>query len=129
MIKKASLTLSFLFLIVFFSAFSIEKKQKTIKTIIIDAGHGGHDVGARGQYSNEKDICLAIETKLADMIRKEFPEIRIIRTRTNDDYVHLHKRADLANHNRGDLFISIHVNSAPPVQHKEFTGIRPLSAM
>ncbi|HZG99535.1 MAG TPA: N-acetylmuramoyl-L-alanine amidase [Flavisolibacter sp.] len=122
MIKKASLTLSFLFLIVFLSAFSIEKKQKAIKTIIIDAGHGGHDVGARGQYSNEKDICLAIETKLADMIRKEFPEIRIIRTRTNDDYVHLHKRADLANHNRGDLFISIHVNSAPPVQHKEFTG-------
>jgi N-acetylmuramoyl-L-alanine amidase len=56
------------------------------------------------------------------MISSSFPGVKVIRTRSNDEYVHLHKRADVANHNHGDLFISIHVNSAPAVQHKEFIG-------
>jgi N-acetylmuramoyl-L-alanine amidase len=122
MLKKTLLTLSFFGLVTVLASFTFEKKQKAIRTIIIDAGHGGHDVGARGQYSNEKDICLAVESKLAELIRKEYPEIKLVRTRTNDEYVQLRRRADMANQNHGDLFISIHVNSAPPRQNKEFIG-------
>jgi len=122
MLKKTLLTLSFFSLLTVLASFTFEKKQKALRTIIIDAGHGGHDVGARGQYSNEKDICLAIESKLAELIRKEYPEIKLIRTRSSDEYVQLRRRADMANQNHGDLFISIHVNSAPPKQHKEFIG-------
>jgi N-acetylmuramoyl-L-alanine amidase len=122
MLKKTFLTLSFFGLLTALASFTFEKKQKAIRTIIIDAGHGGHDVGARGAYSNEKDICLAVESKLAELIRNEYPEIKLIRTRPTDDYVQLRRRADMANQNHGDLFISIHVNSAPPRQHKEFIG-------
>jgi N-acetylmuramoyl-L-alanine amidase len=123
MIKKFLLTISFLFTTTFLISFNNKEiPKRAIKTIIIDAGHGGHDVGAKGVYSYEKDICLAIETKLAEIMRKQFPEIQIIRTRSSDNFVHLHKRADIANHSKGELFISIHVNAAPPVQHKEFTG-------
>ncbi|WP_066401159.1 N-acetylmuramoyl-L-alanine amidase family protein [Flavisolibacter tropicus] len=122
MLKKTLLTLSFFSLLTVLVSFTFEKRQKAIRTIIIDAGHGGNDVGARGAYSNEKDICLAVESKLAELIRKEYPEIKLIRTRPTDDYVQLHTRADIANKNHGDLFISIHVNSAPAVQHKEFIG-------
>jgi N-acetylmuramoyl-L-alanine amidase len=122
MLKKTLLTLSIFSLLTILASFSFEKKQKALHTIILDAGHGGHDVGARGAYSNEKDICLAIETKLAEIVRKDYPEIKLIRTRSRDEFVHLHKRADVANQNRGELFISIHVNSAPAQQHREFIG-------
>lgn len=124
MLKKSFLILSFLCFITLFFSFTKKERQKAIKTIIIDAGHGGHDVGAKGDFSYEKDICLAIETKLAEIIRKDFPEIRLIRTRSTDDFVHLHRRADIANQNKGDLFISIHVNAAPDVQHKELSGYK-----
>jgi N-acetylmuramoyl-L-alanine amidase len=110
------------------SSFGEKKEWQPLRTIIIDAGHGGHDAGAHGEYSNEKDICLAIETKLAELIRKEHPGVQVIRTRTTDDFVHLHKRADIANHNKGDLFLSIHVNAAPPIQHKEFTGYKTVTS-
>lgn len=127
MLKKTLLTLSFFSLLTVLTSFTFEKKQKALRTVIIDAGHGGHDVGARGQYSNEKDICLAVESKLAELIRKEYPEIKLIRTRNTDEYVQLRRRADIANQNHGELFISIHVNSAPPRQHKELTGYKTVT--
>ncbi len=122
--KKILLLLAVFAAITTLSSFSEKKARQPLRTIIIDAGHGGHDVGARGQYSTEKDICLAIETKLAELIRKEHPGVQVIRTRSTDDFVHLHKRADIANHNKGELFLSIHVNAAPPVQHKTLTGYK-----
>ena len=124
MLKKTSLVFAFFCLSALLISSTTEKKQKAVRTIIIDAGHGGHDVGAKGQFSVEKDICLDIESKLADLIKKNYPDIRVIRTRSTDDFVHLHKRADIANHNKGDLFLSIHVNAAPPKQHKELTGYK-----
>jgi N-acetylmuramoyl-L-alanine amidase len=122
MLKKIFLVFSFLSVSTFLVSFIPVPKQKAIRTIVVDAGHGGHDVGAKGVFSYEKDICLAIETKLVEAMRKQFPEIQIIRTRGTNEFVHLHKRADIANHSKGDLFISIHVNAAPAQQHKEFTG-------
>lgn len=102
-------------------------KQKVLKTIVIDPGHGGKDGGARGAYSSEKDICLAVSLKVGAMIEKELPEIKLVYTRTTDVYPALHARANLANQSNGDLFLCIHVNSAPPKRHSEITGYKKVT--
>ncbi len=109
---------------ILFSFITIEKSQKILKTIIIDAGHGGADPGARGAYSNEKDICLDVSLKLGELLKKEHPDVNILYTRITDSYPTLHARANFANQNKGDLFIAIHVNAAPPRRVKEVTGYR-----
>lgn len=102
--------------------------QKIIKTIVIDAGHGGHDAGARGAYSNEKDICLDIALKLEKVLAKELPGVKLLQTRTTDTYPALHARADMANSNKGDLFLCIHVNAAPAVKHSQFIGNKTVTS-
>lgn len=102
--------------------FSFAGPKRVLRTIVIDAGHGGKDVGARGDYSYEKDICLGVATKLGEEVARTAPDIKLVFTRTADSYPELHERAKLANQSKGDLFISIHVNAAPPQQHKEFIG-------
>ena len=84
MLKKTLFIFSLLLTATSFSSFVVEKKQKAIKTIIIDAGHGmrkngGYD-GARGSYSYEDEICFEVSKKLVKMISKEFPDIKIIET-------------------------------------------------
>ena len=106
---------------------SESKKQKVIQTIVIDPGHGGSDGGARGQYSNEKDICLAVSLKVGAMIEQEFPEIKVLFTRKTDTYPALHARADFANENKGDLFLCIHVNSAPAQRKSELIGYKTVT--
>jgi N-acetylmuramoyl-L-alanine amidase len=109
-----------------------ELPRATIKTLIIDPGHGGIDPGARGSFSNEADVALAVSLKLGKAIEKEFPDIRIIYTRTTDvmpgnkrtKEEGLRYRADLANSSGGDLFIAIHCNAAPDILHKQLTGYR-----
>ncbi len=103
------------------------RKQKVVKTIVIDPGHGGSDAGAKGQYSYEKDICLDVSLKLGKMIEKEFPDIKLLFTRTSDTYPALHARADYANNNKGDLFLCIHVNSAPAQRKSELTGYKTVT--
>ena len=83
------------------------------KTVIIDAGHGGKDPGAHGAYSKEKNIALGIAKKLRDLVNDEMGDVRVVMTRSTDVFVELHKRADIANDNQGNLFISIHCNSTP----------------
>lgn len=95
-----------------------------IRTIIIDAGHGGHDPGARGDYSTEKQVCLAIALQLGRQLESAFPDIKIFYTRTKDTYPAIKARADFANSHKGDLFISIHANAAPPTKHKKFIGYK-----
>lgn len=94
---------------------------------MIDPGHGGSDAGARGAYSYEKDICLDISLKVGKMIEKEFPNIKVLYTRTTDSYPALHARADFANENKGDLFLCIHVNSAPGKRMSELTGYKTVT--
>jgi N-acetylmuramoyl-L-alanine amidase len=79
--------------------------------VVIDAGHGGYDSGARGSVSKEKNITLAIALKTGQIINEFLPDIEVIFTRKSDVFVPLHRRADIANHNAADLFISIHCNS------------------
>ncbi len=102
-------------------------RQKVINTIVIDPGHGGSDAGAHGVYSYEKDICLDISLKLGKMIEKEFPDIKLLYTRTTDTYPALHSRANFANENKGDLFLCIHVNSAPAKRMSEITGYKTVT--
>jgi N-acetylmuramoyl-L-alanine amidase len=95
-----------------------------IKTIIIDAGHGGRDPGAHGDYSTEKKVCLAIALKLGNQIKTAFPDIKVYYTRMGDTYPEIKARADYANRNKGDLFISIHANAAPKTKHSKFIGYK-----
>jgi len=82
-------------------------------TLVIDPGHGGHDPGALGKKVKEKDIALAIAIKLGEYIEKNYPDVRIIFTRKSDKFIELYKRAQIANENKADLFISIHCNASP----------------
>ena len=100
------------------------KNVPTLKKIIIDAGHGGHDGGAPGRYSKEKDVSLAVALKLGQLVMQEIPDVEVVFTRTTDVYQHPAVKANIANQAKGDLFISIHCNSAAPFRHREFTGYR-----
>jgi N-acetylmuramoyl-L-alanine amidase len=103
-------------------------KQKIIKTIIVDAGHGimenGGYNGAKGSYSYEDDICLAVSKELVKNFQDEMPDIRIVESRPTEKITALHRRAEIANENKGDLFICIHVNAALPQRHSEVTGYK-----
>jgi N-acetylmuramoyl-L-alanine amidase len=79
--------------------------------IVIDAGHGGKDPGALGSFSSEKDITLAIALKTGSYIEKNLRNVTVIYTRKDDTFVEVRERANIANKNKADLFISIHANS------------------
>ncbi len=88
--------------------------QFNIKTIVIDAGHGGKDPGAIGPDKiYEKDVALAVALKFGDYIQKNFPDVKVVFTRKTDEFLELHQRAEIANKLKADLFIAIHCNSSP----------------
>lgn len=80
---------------------------------VIDAGHGGYDVGCEGTKANEKVITLAIAQRVAELVRKNVSGVKVRLTRSGDSYLTLAKRVEIANNNGADLFVSIHVNAAP----------------
>ncbi len=107
------------FLFALFSATSLLSQSnqnglQTIKTVCIDAGHGGKDPGCHGASANEKTVCLNMALKLGDMITKNYPNVKVVYTRDKDVFVELDDRAKIANKNNADLFICIHANSASP---------------
>ena len=89
-----------------------QKQGKKPFTVVIDAGHGGVDPGALGKKSQEKNINHSVSKMLAELINKEYPEIKVIFTRTTDVKIPLAKRADIANKAGANLFISIHSNAS-----------------
>jgi N-acetylmuramoyl-L-alanine amidase len=87
------------------------KTAGKIRTIVIDAGHGGKDSGASGKTYREKSITLKIALLLGGYIEKNLPNVKVVYTRNSDVFLELHERAQLANNKKADLFISIHCNS------------------
>ena len=105
---------------------------KFIKTIIVDAGHGGTDVGATGQYENslrskEKDVTLGITLRLVAELKKQLPEVNVVPTRTTDIYQSPTEKARIANENKGDLFLCIHADSGPLKPGKRQVGTRTVT--
>jgi len=86
-------------------------RQYKVRKVVIDAGHGGKDPGTHGRFSNEKDVTLAIALELGRTVNKYLEDVEVIYTRTTDKFIPLDQRAEIANKNDADLFISIHANA------------------
>lgn len=84
-----------------------------VKTIVIDAGHGGRDGSTRGLVAREKDIALQVALRLGKTITDSMPEVKVVYTRDQDIFIPLYERIGLANKIKADMFISIHCNSMP----------------
>jgi N-acetylmuramoyl-L-alanine amidase len=85
-----------------------------LKTVVIDAGHGGKDPGCHGASANEKTVCLSIALRLGRLLKKAYPDMKVVYTRDKDVFIELNERANIANRVKADLFICIHANSASP---------------
>jgi N-acetylmuramoyl-L-alanine amidase len=94
-----------------------------IRTVIIDAGHGGKDPGSLGEKTTEKDVVLAIALKTGKYIEENIPGVKVVYTRKTDTFVELHRRAEIANSSKADLFISIHANGN---ENDQVTGTESL---
>lgn len=112
--RWALFILPFVLLYAFQSAIQVHspKGGGTLKTIVIDAGHGGKDPGCHGASANEKSVCLAIALELGKRINEAFPDVKVVYTRDKDVFVELDDRAKIANKANADLFICIHANAA-----------------
>lgn len=84
-----------------------------LRTVVLDAGHGGKDPGCLGRKTRESRVVLKLVLELGRKIKQEMPKIRVIYTRSSDHFVELAERSAIANRNRADLFISIHCNASP----------------
>ena len=99
-------------LILLFTSFNSLKESKFhVKTVVIDAGHGGKDPGTSSNGIKEKDVVLKIALETGRIIQENLSDVKVIYTRTTDKFIKLHDRAEIANKNNADVFISIHCNA------------------
>ncbi|MEY3084696.1 MAG: hypothetical protein RL037_876 [Bacteroidota bacterium] len=107
----------------FFFGITHHSQTNPIKTIVIDAGHGGKDPGCHGGFSNEKEVCLSMALKLGAMIKDKYPGIKVVYTRDKDVFIELLERANIANRVKADLFICIHANAGSNVAYGSETYV------
>ena len=103
--------LIFFIILIGFLSTDVFAQTNQIRTVVIDAGHGGKDAGAVGKKGKEKDITLAVAKKTGEYIKNKYPDVKVVYTRNKDVFVELIERARIANRNNADVFISIHCNS------------------
>lgn len=108
MVRKLSVSILFLFT---FLLVAVAANRKF--TLVIDPGHGGRDAGALGSFSKEKDINLTVALAFGRYVERNLPDVKVVYTRKNDVFIPLIERANIANRNKADLFISIHTNALP----------------
>ena len=97
-------------------------QEYKIKTIVIDAGHGGRDGSTRGLYSTEKDVALKTALNLGKLIEEQIKDVKVIYTRTDDTFIPLYERIAIANNAKADIFISIHCNDMPVSSSRYISG-------
>ncbi|RZK43205.1 MAG: N-acetylmuramoyl-L-alanine amidase [Pedobacter sp.] len=97
-------------------------QEYKIKTIVIDAGHGGKDGATRGEYSTEKDVALRTAIRLGKTIEENLKDVKVILTRTDDTFIPLYERIGIANNAKADIFISIHCNDMPLIAKRYVSG-------
>ena len=105
--KQSILSFVFLPFLLFYSFFSMAFSPLGVKVVVIDAGHGGKDPGCSGKTNNERDIALSVALKLGNFIETNCKDTKVIYTRKTDVFVELQERAEIANRNKANLFISI----------------------
>ncbi len=132
MIRKYAALLLLILCSVFSSSFTAKQdkpvQKQALRRIIIDAGHGGADFGASGRFSHEKDIALAVALKLEQMIHDEIPDVETYMTRRTDVFDPVTEKAKIANREKGDLFVCIHVNEGGgAIKHSEFVGYKEVT--
>jgi len=110
--KHFLVSLYYIILLTGISFFSPVNAQDARFTVVLDAGHGGHDPGAMSSNSREKDINLAVVLDLGAIIEQKFKDVKVIYTRKTDKYLTLQERADVVNDHHADLFICIHTNAS-----------------
>ncbi len=111
--KNIVFTIGLILLFILSSFTVVDERDLRVNTVVIDAGHGGKDSGTSGAVSKEKNIALNIALKLGKTIEQNLKDVKVIYTRTSDKFIELEERAQIANKNGADLFISIHCNSLP----------------
>ena len=111
--KKHILILPYYILLTGIFIFSPVQAQDARFTVVLDAGHGGHDPGAQSSMSKEKNINLSVVLDLGAIIEQKFKDVKVVYTRKTDKYLTLQERADIVNENHADLFICIHTNASP----------------
>jgi N-acetylmuramoyl-L-alanine amidase len=113
-VKKISLTITTVLVLLLVAVNPTGLRAYKIRTVVIDAGHGGHDVGCLGKHGREKDVALKVALQFGKMVEENMKDVKVVYTRKTDKFVELHERASMANKANADVFISFHCNSGQP---------------